>query len=367
MAVSAVLPCYAGAAVSQPEDAAVSSENAVTGDVDIRSTNSFGDLFAQELSDKQEEQLQGNGCTVFSVTMDGNVANVRFQTLYDATLVVCIYDEDGTQLLASGSAGVTSDDETAAVTIEGNIPAYYYVKAYLIDPLGLAPLSVVYENPDYTQEMQEFFQKTVEDYPEDRVLNFDADPGNNFAVYQEDVIVLEPEDGYNTVVSADEENAVYVLENADETVLSLQPGNILAYTYGEEDILIVKVGEISVDGTTVTITGEDTSLDEVFGLVRIEAGQDMEDATITPEEGVDIIEEEASESELLADEGVKFDPDEEGGKGPEVAAAFIRKVATREGVKPLNTIGFQYKFFCLLAKLLPAKLLNRLVGMIYAK
>ena len=62
-----------------------------------------------------------------------------------------------------------------------------------------------------------------------------------------------------------------------------------------------------------------------------------------------------------------MEKDEQGGKGPEVAAAFIRKVATREGVKPLNTIGFQYKFFCLLAKLLPARLLNRLVGMIYAK
>ena len=62
-----------------------------------------------------------------------------------------------------------------------------------------------------------------------------------------------------------------------------------------------------------------------------------------------------------------MEKDEQSGKGPEVAAEFIRRVATREGVKPLNTIGFQYKFFCLLAKLLPARLLNRLVGMIYAK
>ena len=62
-----------------------------------------------------------------------------------------------------------------------------------------------------------------------------------------------------------------------------------------------------------------------------------------------------------------MEKDEQGGKGPEVAAAFIRRVAVRKRVKPLNTIGFQYKFFCFLAKILPAKLLNRLVGMIYAK
>ena len=62
-----------------------------------------------------------------------------------------------------------------------------------------------------------------------------------------------------------------------------------------------------------------------------------------------------------------MEKDEQSGKGPEVAAAFIRKVATRKGVKPLNTIGFSYKLFCFLAKVLPAKLLNYLVGLIYAK
>ena len=62
-----------------------------------------------------------------------------------------------------------------------------------------------------------------------------------------------------------------------------------------------------------------------------------------------------------------MEKDEQGGKGPEVAAVFSRRVATRKGVKPLNTIGFQYQFFCFLAKILPAKFLNFLVGLIYAK
>lgn len=62
-----------------------------------------------------------------------------------------------------------------------------------------------------------------------------------------------------------------------------------------------------------------------------------------------------------------MEKDEQGGKGPEVAAAFIRRAATRRRVRPLNTIGFSYKLFCFLAKLLPAKLLNFLVGLIYAR
>jgi len=59
--------------------------------------------------------------------------------------------------------------------------------------------------------------------------------------------------------------------------------------------------------------------------------------------------------------------DECNGMAPETAGAYIARIATRRYVKPYNTIGGQYKFFCALAKMLPAKTLNRLVGMIYAK
>ena len=58
--------------------------------------------------------------------------------------------------------------------------------------------------------------------------------------------------------------------------------------------------------------------------------------------------------------------DEQTGMAPEKAGAFIAHVATRKGSKPVNTIGLQYQFFCFLAKVLPAKALNYLVGLIYA-
>ena len=52
---------------------------------------------------------------------------------------------------------------------------------------------------------------------------------------------------------------------------------------------------------------------------------------------------------------------------PEDAGAFVCRAATRKGVRPVNTIGLSYKFFCVLQKLLPAKTLNWLVGMVYAR
>lgn len=59
--------------------------------------------------------------------------------------------------------------------------------------------------------------------------------------------------------------------------------------------------------------------------------------------------------------------DEQNGISPEVAARIIAKVADSHGRKPVYTVGFSYKLVCALAKLLPARAVNRIVGMLYAK
>ena len=59
--------------------------------------------------------------------------------------------------------------------------------------------------------------------------------------------------------------------------------------------------------------------------------------------------------------------DEQTGMSPETAGAYIASVATRRSVKPLRSIVLKYKFFCVLAKLLPVRTLNWLVGMVYAR
>ena len=59
--------------------------------------------------------------------------------------------------------------------------------------------------------------------------------------------------------------------------------------------------------------------------------------------------------------------DELGGMSPNVAGRFICRLALKRSAKPLRTIGLQYQFIVLLTKLLPCRILNRLVGMIYAR
>lgn len=57
--------------------------------------------------------------------------------------------------------------------------------------------------------------------------------------------------------------------------------------------------------------------------------------------------------------------DEQNGMSPDMAGAYLAKIARRRRVKPLYAIGAQYKLFAVLAKLLPVRLTNWIVGRLY--
>ncbi len=63
----------------------------------------------------------------------------------------------------------------------------------------------------------------------------------------------------------------------------------------------------------------------------------------------------------------QMEHDEENGMAPEAAGRMIAKIALRKRAKPICTLGFSYNLLCFLKKILPLSLVNRLIGMIYAK
>lgn len=63
----------------------------------------------------------------------------------------------------------------------------------------------------------------------------------------------------------------------------------------------------------------------------------------------------------------KMEKDEQGGMLPEVAGKYIAKIASKKSGKPVLIIGTQYKAVGLLKKILPTRIVNRIVGKIYAK
>ena len=259
-------------------------------DYGVFGTNAFGSLLASDLQAETMEQMENNGNNIFSVEMEGNIARVDFETTQYAELLVCVYSEDDTALLASGTKEVFAEETYAEVTLETELmPQYFDVKAFLIDPECFRPLCEEFYTPNYTQEMQEFFAKTTADFAQDRVLNLDDDQNNNFAVYSEDAIIISSTDGYNTVVSIDQAKDVYKLKNIDSQISSLQPGDLFVYDYGESGLLIVKVKSISIANGIATITGDNTSMEEVFEYVKIDTTSSAPEFYIDPstcDEGV---------------------------------------------------------------------------------
>ena len=267
------------------DDASVSDGDAKLdmGDASLEAQNSLGRLFKDIMSETEVDTEQ-TGCGVYSVVMDGTKATASIQALEDCTLVVGIYEEDGIRLIATGTADVTAGDTDVTVSIEADtLPAYYHVKAFLVDNVSLRPCSKVYETDDYTRKMQEFFAKTTSDFTESQVLNLDADETNNFLVFADSVTVIpkSTDASVNVVAEADEENLVWKIKNPGEDFLALKEGDIFTYYYTDEDIIITRVISLSTKGeaenTVLTIQGADPEYEDVISFIKYGAANPADD------------------------------------------------------------------------------------------
>ena len=62
-----------------------------------------------------------------------------------------------------------------------------------------------------------------------------------------------------------------------------------------------------------------------------------------------------------------MEKDEQNGMRPETAGKYIAKIALRKNVKPIYTLGMGYKCLSVLCKILPCRLRNWIVGLLYAQ
>ena len=281
LAITLIFSVFSVSAGAVSADEKSNSQNAnVQDNLSVSGTNSLGTMLANEIADKNEEAEDNNGYNVFSVAVSGNNAVVSFETVTDATLLVAIYNESCDTLIATGTIEITNDETEKNVTLDTNdMPQYFYVKGYLIDTTTNKPLCTAYSSPMYTKDMQEFLSKTTDDFEENKVLNFDNDDDNNFAVYKDEVKLVDESGETNKVTKSDDTTKTYVIENIDDSISSLSEGDIFSYDYSNGDALIVKVASIAIDGTTATITGEDANLDDVFDYVKIDSTAKKSDFT----------------------------------------------------------------------------------------
>ncbi len=295
---------------------------ALNSEVTAQGSDSFTNMLANAVEEKALEQQSNNGYNIFSVTFEGTVATVSLETLRNATVVVALYDNfEETKLLRSGYLDVTPDDRQVEVPIQTTIlPVYFIARVYLVDPQTLAPLCPVFENRNYTYEMESFFKKTVADFPQETVLNFDEDTTNNFAVFREGVVLLR-EGTHGRLVVENPTQMEYTFLDAQQPLTTLTPGEIFSFCKTDGSVLIVKIKSISVNQGRVTVTGEDAEFIEIFSYIKLDTAAGLGQAQI--------------DSSTCGD-GVVF-------QGPVGGAATFASRDFNEDLKDEFSLGFEFE------------------------
>ena len=280
------------AAYAQTEQEQTGQAEVDTSNMSVSATNSFGQLLVNGI-EGQSADADGSTNRITNVTMNGRTANVQYVLDGTADLMVAIYT-DGTEeeMVASGTTEVSgsADNGAAQVSIVGDIPETYTIKAFLLDKTDHSPLSSAYTDVSHTQEIIDLDNATVNDFPEDRVINLDDQDNTNFAVVNKETTLLTYEDntaGENQLLSEDDTSLVYTFGNAGAEIRNLQPGDILTYEYAPGELLIARVQDITVNGDIVTIQGDDTlEPTDVFDILKIEEFADSGEL-VHSDEGMD--------------------------------------------------------------------------------
>ena len=280
------------AAYAQTEQEQTGQAEVDTSNMSVSATNSFGQLLVNGM-EGQNADADGSTNRITNVTMNGRTANVQYVLDGTADLMVAIYT-DGTEeeMVASGTTEVSgnADNGAAQVSIVGDIPETYTIKAFLLDKTDHSPLSSAYTDVSHTQVMVDLDKATVNDFPEDRVINLDDQDNTNFAVVNKETTLLTYEDntaGENQLLSEDDTSLVYTFGNAGAEIRNLQPGDILTYEYAPGELLIARVQDITVNGDIVTIQGDDTlEPTDVFDILKIEEFADSGEL-VHSDEGMD--------------------------------------------------------------------------------
>lgn len=286
------------AAYAQTERERTGQAEVDTSNMSVSATNSFGQLLVNGMGmDGENGSDLSSESRVIEITMNGSTAMVKYIAKKDANLVVGIYTDDSEQeMIASGTVAVqATPDNTASSIVEvplsGEIPEHYTVKGFLLDKEDHAPLCGEYTNAFYTENVEELEGATIDDFDSARAVNLDDDRTTNFGVVKQGVMLLQEDGlengaGENIVVLDDSENQIYQIENASTELLNLKQGNIIVCKYGENNLIIAHVADFEINGTTVTIYGdEDFQLEDVFSILKMDGENTTDEAIVDTETG----------------------------------------------------------------------------------
>ncbi len=244
--------------------------------VSVESEYEAFDIFSDAVNEVKEDSVTEVN-NISRITFSKKTATVNLKTTINSTLLVGVYTEDEKKLLAVGTKKITSSDTEVTVDVSiTSMPQYFIAKGYIVDSTTMKPISTVYTCTFYTKDMQELFKSNIDSYDRNLVVNFDDSYNNNFAVYNAKVI-QEPTSEITNVVASDDDNTC-VVNNASNNIKNLKKGDVLALGSNIENVIYLKVLNISVEGNSVTITKDkNIEVTDVFEWVKISNSDDLYD------------------------------------------------------------------------------------------
>ena len=261
MVFGAVIPSIA-AGRSNSSEASIEQDG-----LRLESTNAVGKVLAKAASEQTAQQSGDYG--IIDVEIAGNIVNVQINNEESCTVVVAVYDDDTGRMIGSGFCDAEKDADIVDVELNvSEVPEYYLLRVFLIDSQKAA-LCEEYRYIEHTHNFIDAKSKTVDDFPDNVVLNLDESKTNNFAVVADEGIEITTDGVKNILASS--ENDVYTFNNIDSQFDSLKVGDVISYTDGEQNSIVIKISSVKIQGNTAVIGSDaDAAIDELFSFLKID-------------------------------------------------------------------------------------------------
>lgn len=197
-----------------------------------------------------------------------------------------------------------------SIPVDTTLPQYYIAQARLISSEG-TDLCEPFLYIEGSQQYAEFERKTINDYDQEQVINFDESITTNFGVLTDNTKKITISDAVNklTVADIDVEGKVvpdhtYTFEAPDSTISGLTAGDIV-YITGTQYLFKVK-SVANNQGGSITVTPDnDAQLTDFYSTLKVDMGS-ASDGEIQPM--MDIIDVDTSLSKEIGFPSVEIKP-----------------------------------------------------------
>ena len=296
-----------------------------------------------------------NGNPFFSITdvkvdKGTNTVNVELSANKPAYLDISILEdvvgitddwESGINL-ANGGIYIDEvvDNDFVAVSVSSVLPEYFIVVARLTNP-RVGDLCDTFTFIEYTKAHEQFMALTVNDFDAETVVNLDDSEDNNFMSTADGVTIINAgENGQNILDLSFVEGKTYVFHNADDKVLYLNTGDRIVVISDEvQDIFLINVVNITVDGSKVTIVAsDDNELIDFFDFIKIDKSEYVDVLTLDmteADEGVEFFEDPNDLPDILGDDEIQT---------VDVTALGVSPKATLVNINAAATLGLSFTF-----------------------